>query len=148
MSPPSISISAILELRGLGDAGQAGLRAFQNQGDGSRRVGQVGAFQLKGGLGAPHAHVGLGVGVQIVDGGDQLARRARAGGEDLAESVRLAVLASATVKYSGPGSAPMGTWYSSWRMVSAPFSPVRRTLSCTFSPGADLAARSAMTDRW
>ena len=85
MSPPSISISRDLGIARLGDAGQAGLRAGQDQGDRRRRVGQVGAFQLEGGVGAPHAHVGLGVGVQVVDRGDQLAGAVRAGGENLAE---------------------------------------------------------------
>ena len=65
-------------IAGLGDAGRAGLRAGQDQGDRSRRVGQIGAFELEGRVGAPDADVGLGVGMQIVDGGDQLAGRARA----------------------------------------------------------------------
>jgi len=43
------------------------------------------------------------LGLQIVHCGDQLAGAPGAGGEDLAEIREVGVLASATVKYSGPG---------------------------------------------
>ena len=98
MSPASISISAILELRVCVTPASVDLRAGEDQRDGSRRIGQVGAFELKGGVGAPDADVGLGVGVQIVDGGDQLAGVRGVAVSTWRKSVILAVLASATVK--------------------------------------------------
>src|ERR1039457_4715159 len=67
------------------DAAERALRAGQYHGHRRRRIGEIGAFQLKGGLRTPHAHIGLGVGAQVVDGRDQLRDGFRLGADDLAE---------------------------------------------------------------
>ena len=98
-SPASISISAILELRVCVMPGETGLRSGQNQRDGSRRIGQIGAFQLESRVGAPHADVGLVLGCRLLTVRDQLRWRVRGlAPRTWRKSVRLAVLASATVK--------------------------------------------------
>jgi hypothetical protein len=46
-------------------------------------IREICAFELEGRVGAPHADVGLGVGMQVIDGREELRRGARGGGEDL-----------------------------------------------------------------
>ena len=69
ISPPSISISAILELR-VWVIPPNCLRARQDQCHRGRRVRQVRALELEGRVGAPNTDVSLGVGMQVVDRGE------------------------------------------------------------------------------
>ena len=68
------------------------------------------------------------------------------------KSARLAAAASDTVKYSGPGSRPMGAWYVMGRVTSTPPSPASDTVRVTSSPGRterrDRVMPSTASDRF